>query len=340
MKYASQPKVTERSVVPVTQITPPLFYVCNYAQFNYTRAESLGYDSYEDFVLGKVNGSDKATWIGKSRNQTYNETVKSLFNDDYADLDTGMTSTKLVFIHPYGFCTQMIMTNLTMVEQEVRTKHSVNIMIQDPYGSNNLKIEGEFGETERLDAEEGENEYLYNKMFYKLHDESVYDGDKCTDYRKLNMSFGQSLEKEMKDKLNDLYGCIPQWFPGKMEKCSSSSKPITDKAKEYISNITSYNKIVTDCKPSCQRLELQLKRIGKTDHPTMAIFDLKHHHEVEVHKIICAYDIFNLIVELGSSLGLWMGMSAVGLLDIFIEGWANLQQVLAAKIRSQTTRDH
>ena len=340
MKYASQPKVTERSHVPVTQIKPPLFYVCHFAQFNYTRAESLGYSTYEDFVLGKVNGSDKATWIGKSRNQTYNKTVKSLFNDDYSDLDTGLTSTKIVFIHPYGFCTQMTMTNLTMVEQEVRSKHSVSIVIQDPYNSNNLKIEGELGEIEKLDAEKGKNEYLQNKMFYKLHDESVYDGDKCTDYSKLNMSFGQCLEKEVKNKLIKLYDCIPQWFPGNMKKCSASSQPITDEAKDYISKISSSNNIVTACKPSCKKLELQLKRIGKSDHPTMAIFDIKHHQEVEVHKTIYAYDIFNLIVELGSSLGLWMGMSAVGLLDILIESWASLQQVLATKIRNQTTRDH
>ena len=42
-------------------------------------------------------------------------------------------------------------------------------------------------------------------------------------------------------------------------------------------------------------------------------------------------NVFSLIVELGSALGLWLGMSAVGLLDIIIENWIGIHQAIAKK---------
>ena len=40
---------------------------------------------------------------------------------------------------------------------------------------------------------------------------------------------------------------------------------------------------------------------------------------VEVKKVMIAYDMFHFIVDAGSSLGLWLGLSALGIYDLIIE---------------------
>ena len=40
---------------------------------------------------------------------------------------------------------------------------------------------------------------------------------------------------------------------------------------------------------------------------------------VKVTKFVKAYGLFDLVVEVGSSLGLWIGLSALGLLDFIME---------------------
>ena len=41
-------------------------------------------------------------------------------------------------------------------------------------------------------------------------------------------------------------------------------------------------------------------------------------HEVKVFKDIYSYDAVNLVVDLGSALGLWLGLSALGIFDLII----------------------
>ena len=42
--------------------------------------------------------------------------------------------------------------------------------------------------------------------------------------------------------------------------------------------------------------------------------------EVKVFKDDYLYDIFSLVVDLGSALGLWLGLSALSIFDLLISG--------------------
>ena len=41
--------------------------------------------------------------------------------------------------------------------------------------------------------------------------------------------------------------------------------------------------------------------------------------KIFVHTDVCAYDVFSLVVDLGSSIGLWLGLSAIGIFDYLID---------------------
>ena len=63
-----------------------------------------------------------------------------------------------------------------------------------------------------------------------------------------------------------------------------------------------------------------------TNFPKYSLLNVEFDKDVQVHKRVYSYDAFSLIVELGSALGLWVGLSALGLLDIIIEACFRAKQ--------------
>ena len=50
--------------------------------------------------------------------------------------------------------------------------------------------------------------------------------------------------------------------------------------------------------------------------------------QVQVKEYHEAYDVFDLVVEVGSSLGLWIGLSALGVFDLLLKAGAIAKTVL------------
>ena len=338
-KYASHPHLQEHSITSIDAIQTPLIYLCNTDQFKHGNARALGYESYTQFLQGKVNGSEMTSWLGNSHNKTFDEVAKTLFNDDYTDLRLENAKGQIVLIQPYGFCIQLL--NFSMrAKLKVTSKQTIKFLLLDPYRGTRIRADEALGPNTKLEVKDNSNENLWYNMIYTLHDDSFFDGNTCTDYRKLTTTYGECLEKAVERKLSKSYGCVPKWFPGNMAKCTRSSQPPSDDILYYVERIGNYGYIKSKCKSSCTKLEMQLKRNGKlSNYPTHSVLNLRHRGWVTVHKTVEAYDIFSLIVELGSSLGLWMGMSAVGLLDIFIEKWIKLQEAVALKTKNLINRD-
>ena len=48
--------------------------------------------------------------------------------------------------------------------------------------------------------------------YYRLYF-SIYDGVTCTDYKRINHTYGECIENALEKKMLVWYGCIPPWFP-------------------------------------------------------------------------------------------------------------------------------
>ena len=59
---------------------------------------------------------------------------------------------------------------------------------------------------------------------------------------------------------------------------------------------------------------------------TLAVGHLSN--KVEVFTDVYSYDIFSLIVDLGSSLGLWMGLSALGVYDFVVVYFDKIKKLI------------
>ena len=103
--------------------------------------------------------------------------------------------------------------------------------------------------------------------------------------------------------------------------------PHNETAHDYLSDLLDNKKMNTTCKPSCFKLKMNFMLESEiTNFPKYTVFEVNFDEKVQIHKRAYSYDAFSLTVELGSALGLWVGLSALGLLDIFIDSCFKAKQ--------------
>ena len=74
--------------------------------------------------------------------------------------------------------------------------------------------------------------------------------------------------------------------------------------------------ILASCLPSCLSLSFKLTEVIKLPHRlNNAASEIRIIDKIKVYTDVYAFDIFSLVVDLGSSLGLWLGLSALSIFD-------------------------
>lgn len=85
-------------------------------------------------------------------------------------------------------------------------------------------------------------------------------------------------------------------------------------------------KMFKKCLPPCVTMNINLKHaVTRKNLPKNALLDLISKDDVTVYTEVYGYDIFNLVVDLGSALGLWLGLSALSILDFTVVSLNSVQ---------------
>ena len=75
-----------------------------------------------------------------------------------------------------------------------------------------------------------------------------------------------------------------------------------------------------DCLQPCLTMSITLKRTFYiTNRIKNASTKLESQKDIVILKDVYSYDLFNLVVDLGSALGLWLGLSALSIFDNTLE---------------------
>ena len=86
--------------------------------------------------------------------------------------------------------------------------------------------------------------------------------------------------------------------------------------------------MIEDCLPPCQTLDVVIEQTYYLPNlPEHAKINLKAKEKVDVYHDIYAYDEFSLVVDLGSALGLWLGLSVLSI----VHGIAHLAKNVSYK---------
>ena len=207
------------------------------------------------------------------------------------------------------------------------TKYS-DLYIVDPAGANKLNMyesnvaKIHFGPT---------NERSYDSKAFEIeveiHDLSIHDGKTCMDYGRMGTSYDSCVQNEMETFLLEWYKCLPPWFPNNNNLTCEMGKDmeINDDNSTLSNQIRNFVKLMgmdtlKTCLSPCVRMHFKLNEISHdSNRYNNAALTVKMKDEMIVYTDVYAYDIFNLIVDLGSSLGLWLGLSALSIFDTLVE---------------------
>ena len=339
-KYFQYPVVEQTSRIAVKDIPDPVVYVCQANQFNYRKAKDQGYSSFTNFMTGINDYAKNITWQGYYRNQTYNELENMLLDFDYSSLEskTFLTSANLwnvnekknIFLFPHGDCLE-IETPLQHTGIEITSKEDINIYFVDPARANNIRTE------ETLDAEAsiGPTSNLFYscriyELEYLLYDDSIHDGTSCTDYTKSDMTYGECLNNILMHEFLSTYGCLPPWVSTNNSKICKDEinikanaireTPLYNNILQLIYNYAA--DIFRRCLPPCKTMQIKLQKVSyRSNCLDNAFLKVRSKEWASVHTQVNSYDILNLTVDLGSGLGLWLGLSCLSILDYLLENW-------------------
>ena len=125
--------------------------------------------------------------------------------------------------------------------------------------------------------------------------------------------------------------CVPPWLTA-TNQCSSNITTYNHTNKEIYDLI--YSKVIRlrdtrkhtemeeNCKNPCKKMTNKVYLIADEDNKVnYADVHIRFKQTVRVEKKVVVYTLFNFIIDVGSSLGLWLGLSALGITDLAIEAF-------------------
>ena len=179
--------------------------------------------------------------------------------------------------------------------------------------------------------------------FYSISFEEVHwleDAGECIAYGEeaQYLSYADCVAKEHAEIFHPILGCRPPWLStqGHPDNCKGqiflTTKHLDNWLKKYTLDFTfgfwlSGKAHSEKCLKPCKGRFASSKMNYVKDNMTTPMVYLSFQKEVKVTKYVRSYDLFNLVVDVGSSLGLWIGLSIVDVFDlvldagIFISKW-------------------
>ncbi len=322
-EYIDPPVVYIQNQVHLDGVEMPRIYICQLNQFNYTIANSYGYEYNTDYVIGKMMGSNSVSWNGNASLKT-KELMDTIYQINEEILPNINTETKLIFIQPSGYCQEVTKLKATVkVSSTVETK----VYVVDPQTDNDIRIELIDSEADYIEITPtfyGTFEDLKLFLTLEMYDDSIQDGETCTNYQKISSSYGDCIHLNTKNIFNSKLGCLPPWFPGKeSQKCSKTVTNLDIEDRQKFQKLAKkiYRREPLDdfeCKPSCLKMKVSARKMyHKKNYLERGKITLTIDDKVIVHQLTPNYNFFDLITELGSALGLWLGLSVLSLVDGF-----------------------
>ena len=345
-KYFQYPVVEQKLLVAVKDLPNPLVYVCHASQFNYSKALLYGYEVFTNFMAGINMNNTNISWRGKWGNSTFKGLKNILLDSDYSSLEskTLLSSTDLWnnnemkknFLFPHGVC--MELENLQQFTAIlIYSSVDINAYFVDPARANNIRTE----ESPDAKANIGptSSNYFSSGIYsldYRLYDDSIHDGTNCADYTKLDLSYRECLNNVLAKEFMPTYGCLPPWVSTSHTEiiCQEETNidantikktPLFNNILHLIQNFEA--DMFKSCLRPCKTMQIKLKQVSsRSNKLVQAKLKVRVKEWATVHTQVYSYDILSLTVDLGSALGLWLGLSCLSILDHILENWISMKK--------------
>ena len=201
---------------------------------------------------------------------------------------------------------------------------SYNLFISDPAAARAFQLPYSLLSGDRIQVKQS-NKGSWSDYKIKITENIVETKDgPCIDYpNDGHKSYSDCIDADLRGMIVPVLGCMIPW----MTEGSACSQPVPRLAQhrrllEWISNISlaSWGDIefsADSCLPPSRTMSFQ---VGNTpSHSSRpkgkSTISLFFQEKVEMKAMVLVYDATSLLVEAGSCLGLWLGLSVVGIFD-------------------------
>ena len=327
----------------------PDIYVCrkNSDQF---QSNYHGY-TFSTFLHGSPSEVDYPfiTWEGK-HNVSYENITKDLYNPIESVKLSRMGSkpavpwfqvfnNKATYFSPFdGYCLRIEIPTQNISESDqfyVRLSRGsymagnlFQVFLADPDINLYYRINQETLTGDPIEAEEKLSK-VYSLEIEEAH--WILDNGECAAYGEAAAfkTYADCVAHYQDEGLQPILGCSVPWLaaPGNPNSCTgrlSVPDPKWDRFFDPIDILESTKRlsmlgVSTPCQRPCiegkgrSRLNSVAATLGKVE------VELHFPKQVKMTRYILAYGIFDLVVEGGSSLGLWIGLSGLGVFDLLVD---------------------
>jgi hypothetical protein len=321
-KYLEYPVVIQKSFSRIDRVEKPDIQVCYHTFFDYDKAAEFGYDWRSQFLAGLLPNSTKPSWKGKHGNSTFQKIQDMVYFQDFSNVNVSQPY-ELIHIFGKGFCLQIkgFRNNLTVTSHEKELKLKVYLVHRSTEKIITSDKESPYTQIVLGATSNTTFDYMAFEISYEVEDNTIFEGTKCIDYRQQKESLGDCNYKALATHFQNIYGCYPPWMKlswKNMCERNVQSKNISVKTLKHTfvdlnnlhAGIHLHN--MKQCLPPCYQVQVKW---NKREHvPNWKGNTWLYVHDdgddnVPIFKAVYSFDIFTLTVELGSALGLWLGIN-------------------------------
>ena len=326
MKLIYPPEVDSTSVKNIVDIDLPVITLCHTNQTNETMINEVLFYSNEANLLSGLTRS-KISW-GDSHNLTHEQLLDQVFGAKKQakrtaifDNDGDNFNTTIVYLPKYGFCKEI--TNYSP---------RVELFIM-PMGTQDMRI---------FITDMNYRSYILpdftshkgSPIIAKKNEVHMYDVDveissscKVTKDNGGKDDFKKCVDDEIQKQVGKLLGCVPPWM-SLNNQClgtypSNFTKIIPRFWLDYINPPTSLRNLGIEmkCRKYCSvtRSFVQVREKTTKGFNGLTEVFIAFNQQVQVKEKVFNYGLFQFIVDIGSSFGLWLGLSILGLYDLWIQ---------------------
>jgi hypothetical protein len=332
--------IDSTQIQDIDKIQHPLITLCPRNQINEARLKDLGYREHiRNLYIGDLNIGKNQTesliisWDSLD-NISFPNVLKQIYNQKaaksihtYSLNNSGGRSehqTEIIFIPKYGFCKRIDEYNPTL-EIIISSDASLYMLITDPIYSSYIMPD--------FTSMKG-NAIALNAGQVKYYDARVSVIKVCKDL--VTTNFKTCVDDRIQKVFLPTMGCVPPWLSDR-NQCNGhyplnlTFHPIYK--SKYVHPALTVKNLEEElvCKNLCvfTTTEPHLRFRDKPSKKKRTRTHISFQKKVSVTEKIPDYDFFKFVIDIGSSLGLWLGLSILGLWDLLIN---TIQWIKSSKL--------
>ena len=232
-----------------------------------------------------------------------------------------------------GYCVKLDI-NTTHIDQldifdtQIIFNGKIRIFLADPGTSLFYKFNTDSMAGDSL--ENGMEDLFFLVNFEEIH--WLEESGKCTNYGEGEefKTFADCVENEQEKKFYPILGCQVPWLAapdnpnickGRIQLTEDNQTLVYRMISSVLSNIKEMRMADSSktCLKPCQELRANVKFNYKISGTYETKTTMSFQKTVKVTRYLKAYRVSDLVVEAGSALGLWIGLSALGVFDLLLQ---------------------